>query len=57
MSALEFSRLLSKYLDTLVVRRHQVILAFLVVHWGLEHRASPDPRVLQDVLKKEESNI
>ena len=57
MSALEVSRPLSKYLDILVVQRHQVGLAFRVVLWALEHRESPAPRVLQDVLKKEESNI
>lgn len=57
MSALEVSRPLSKYLDTLVVQRHQVGLAFRVVLWALEHRESPAPRVLRDVLKKEESNI
>lgn len=38
------------YLDTRVVQRHQVILAFRVVLWGLERRASPDLRVLRDVL-------
>lgn len=38
------------HLDSLVVRRSQVVLAFLVVLWALGHRVSPALQVLQAVL-------
>lgn len=38
------------HLDTLVVRRSQVVLAFQVVLWALEHQASPDLQALPNVL-------
>lgn len=44
------AQVLLDHLGSLVVRRSQVVLAFQVVLWALEHPGSPALQVLQDVL-------